>query len=56
MNKPMDDRVNMELSEHEKKFIIKYRKASSNFKLAVDRILGVEEPRPQLRIVKDSKQ
>ena len=54
MKNPMDDRVIMNLSEREKRFIIAYRKARSDVQYSINVLLGVEERRPQLQIVKDN--
>lgn len=42
----------MELSEYEKQVIIAYRKAPSDFKYSINILLGLEDRRPQLRVVK----
>lgn len=47
----MNNRVNMELTAHEKRFIVAYRKAQSGCKVAVEKILGLEVPCPQLRVL-----
>lgn len=46
------DKVNMELSEHEKKVVIAYRKARSDFKHSINILLDLEDRRPQLKVIK----
>ena len=48
----MKDRVTMEISEHEKQVIIEYRKAPSDFKYSINILLGIEDRRPQLKVIK----
>lgn len=48
----MNDRVTMELSEHEKQVIIEYRKARSEFKHSINILLGLDYPQPYLEVIK----
>ena len=42
----------MELSEHEKQVVIAYRKAPSDLKYSINKLLDLEKRCPKLRVVK----